>query len=460
LASAGEITGGFSQVSEYSFLSYFSRFNLKYADKYLLSISGRVDGSSRFGSDKRYGFFPAVSAGWIVSGEGFLNQSDLLSFLKLRASYGLVGNAEIPEFQALDLWSSTKYGGTSTLNPIQLANPELSWEVARQFDVGIDYGFFNNRLSGELDYYVKKTDDLLYNTPVPGTSGFTNLVSNIGAMENTGFEVVINSVNVDRGGFRWSTSLNFSHNQNKITKLDGETTEIAGNDGRYLNSLVVGQPIGVFYGPKYAGVDPSTGDALYYTADGETTTRSYNQAGNFIVGNPNPEYIGGLTNTFAYRGIDVSVLLQGSFGNEIMNGAGGFMSANGDWFDNQTRDQLNRWRNPGDITNVPQARVNLTGTIPNGLSASSRYIYDGSYLRVKTITVGYNLPASFISRVKLTSARLYFTGQNLFTFTDYPGWDPEVNSDYRAQSNNSLQGNDFYTAPQVKSFIFGINLGF
>jgi len=460
LASAGEITGGFSFATQYSFLSYFSRVNLKLSDKYLFSLSGRVDGSSRFGVENRYGFFPAASAGWILSNEQFLNTSDLLSFLKLRGSLGLVGNAEIAEFQALGLWGAGKYGGASTLNPTQLANPELGWERATQVDIGIDFGFFNNRLSGELDYYVKTTDDLLYNTPVPGTSGFTNRVSNIGSMENRGFEIVLNSVNIDKGGLKWTTSFNFSHNRNKVTKLDGEAREIPGNDGRYLNSLIVGQPIGVFYGPKYAGVDPATGDALYYLQDGESTTNNYNAAGNFIVGNPNPEYIGGLNNTVTYRGFDLSVLLQGVYGNSIINGAGGFMSANGDWFDNQTRDQLNRWRQPGDVTNVPQARLNLSGQIPNGISASSRYVYDGSYLRVKTVAFGYTLPTALVNRVNLNNVRVYVTGQNLFTFTDYPGWDPEVNSDYRAQTSAVNQGNDFYSAPQIKSLIFGISVGF
>lgn len=460
LASAGEITGGYSFATQYSFLSYFTRINLKFKDRYLLSVSGRIDGSSRFGADNRFGAFPAASAGWILSNEQFLNGSDYVSFLKIRASTGLVGNAEIPEFQALGLWGAGKYGGSSTLNPTQLANPELGWERATQVDVGLDFGLFNNRLTGELDYYVKNTDDLLYNTPVPGTSGFTNRVSNVGSMQNKGFEIVLNTVNVDRGGFKWSTSFNFSHNQNEVTRLDGEVKEVPGNDGRYLNSLIVGQPIGVFYGPKYAGVDPANGDALYYLANGESTTNDYNAAANFVVGNPNPKYIGGLNNTFSYAGVDLSILLQGVQGNSIINGAGGFMSANGDWFDNQTRDQLNRWQKPGDITQVPQARLNLSGAVQNGISASSRYVYDGSYLRVKTVSLGYNLPAPLISRLKLSTVRLYVTGQNVFTFTDYPGWDPEVNSDYRAQASNVNQGNDFYSAPQIKSVIFGINVGF
>ena len=461
LQSAGEITGGFSFATQYSFLSYFSRVNFKFAEKYLLSLSGRADGSSRFGADNRFGFFPAVSAGWIISQESFLVDNSALSFLKLRASAGRVGNAEIPEFQALGLWGSGKYASQSTINPTQLANPALRWERATQIDIGLDYGLFQNRISGELDYYVKDTDELLFNMPVPGTSGFTNQFGNVGAMQNKGIEVVVNSVNVNTQAFKWTTSVNISSNKNKVTKLDGEITSIPGNDGRYLNSTIVGQPIGVFYGPKYAGVDPSNGDALYYTDDGETTTNNYNNAGNFIVGNPNPTLIYGINNTFTIGGFDVNVLLQGVSGNSIMNGAGGFMSANGDWFDNQTRDQLNRWQKPGDITQVPQARWNWSGAIPNGIGASSRYVFDGSYLRVKTVSLGYNFPAPLLSRMKLTNLRAYVTGQNLFTFTKYPGWDPEVNTDYRTvNAPNTAQGADFYSAPQIKSVLFGLNVSF
>lgn len=457
LASAGQITGGTSLQNGYSFLSYFARANLKFADKYLLSLSGRYDASSRFGQENRLGFFPAVSAGWIVSEEGFLKGQSALSFLKVRASTGKVGNAEIGANQFQALYSVGKYNGSPTLYPSQLANPQLGWESTVQTDIGIDYGFFNNRITGEVDYYTKNTSGILYNRPVPSQTGYSTQVSNIGKMENKGIEVVVNTVNIAKANFKWTTSFNFSTNHNKLTQLDGEVQQVLGNDGRYLNSLIVGQPLGVFYGPKYAGVDPANGDALYYKADGETTN-VYNDAGNYVVGNPNPTYYYGMNNTFNAFGVDLSVLLQGVGGNSIMNGAGGFMSANGDWFDNQTLDQLNAWQKPGDITNVPQARWNWSGSIPNGTAASSRYIYDGAYLRVKTVTLGYNFPAAVVSRLKLTQLRLYVTGQNLFTFTKYPGWDPEVNTDYRTGTNSS-QGSDFYTAPQIKSFIFGINVG-
>jgi len=454
LSSAGEITGGSSGSQRSSFVSYFARINYKFRDKYLVGLSGRVDGSSRFGKDERYGIFPAVSAGWILSEESFLNNSKVLSFLKLRASWGIAGNADIENFSALGLWGVGRYGGISSLAPSQLANSELRWEKSNQFDVGIDFGFFDNRITGEIDYYIKKTNDLLYSVPVPSNSGFNTQLRNVGSMENKGFEFVLNTDNIRGGSFRWTSSLNVSLNKNKVTKLDGEQTSIPGNDGRYLNSLIVGESIGIFYGPRFAGVDPANGDALFYTSDGKTTTNVYNSAGNFVVGNPNPDVIGGLTNTFSFKGFELSVLLQGVFGNQIINGAGGFMSASFEYYDNQTREILNRWQKPGDITNEPQLRY-LRG---NGVSASSRYVYDGDYVRVKNVTLGYNLPKSVIQRLKLNTVRIYATAVNLFTITDYPGWDPEVNTDYRAGNRN--QGSDFYAAPQIKNISIGLNIGF
>ena len=455
LASAGRITGGSTSTSESAILSYFARANYKLMNKYLVSLSGRVDGSSRFGKENKYGFFPAASAGWILSQENFLNTVKWLSFLKLRASYGLTGNdAGFGDFAQLGLWGAAKYNNVSGLVPTQLANPELKWEKSAQTDIGIDFGLFNNRISGEIDYYVRDTRDLIYNIPVPGTSGFATQLVNIGSMQNKGVEFVLNSVNVNTKAFKWNSSFNLSKNTNKVVKLDGDQTLIPGNDGRYMNSLIVGEAIGVFYGPKFAGADPANGDALYYLPDGKNTTNDYNDAGDFVVGNPNPDWIGGLNNNISYKGIELSVLFQGVFGNQVMNGAGGFMSASFDWFDNQTADQVNRWQKPGDITNVPQLRLGYG----NGIGASSRYVEDASYVRLKNITLAYNVDSKLLNKLKIRSARIYLTGVNLATFTKYTGWDPEVNTDYRAGNRN--QGGDFYAAPQIKSLTFGINLGF
>jgi len=221
--------------------------------------------------------------------------------------------------------------------------------------------------------------------------------------------------------------------------------------------LIVGQPIGVHYGQKFAGVDAANGDALYYTQDGKTTTNDYNDAGQFVVGDPNPKFFAGLTNTFNYKGIELSVLLQGVFDYDVVNGAAGYMSARADWFDNQTRDQLQRWQKPGDITSVPEARLNYYGDFTSP-AVSTQYMEDASYVRLKNVTLAYNIPSKLLTKLRLGSARIYLSGVNLATITNYTGWDPEVNTDYRASNIN--QGGDFYAAPQIKSFVFGVNLGF
>lgn len=457
IVSAADITGGESTETAFSFLSYFARVNYTFQDRYLLTLSGRVDGSSRFGANNRYGFFPAAAVGWILTDEEFLTESSALSFLKLRASYGLTGNAEIGNFGALGLFTGEGgYAGVPGQRPSQIANPDLRWEQTTQFDIGLDYGLVNDRLSGEIDFYVKDTRDLLLDVNVPTTSGFTTQLRNVGRLQNRGFEFVLNSRNLV-GAFQWSTSLNFARNRNEITDLQGQIVE-----GAFLNRAVEGQPIGVFFGPEYAGVDPANGDALYYVnatdAEGNiidrSTTNNYNNANRVVLGDPNPDYTAGVTNNFSYKGFELNVFFQGVFGNQIYNGGGKFQSASADFFDNQTRDQLARWQNPGDITNVPQAR--LFGA--NGTGESSRYLSDGSYVRLKTVTLGYNLPVSLIERANLSRLRVYLSGQNLLTFTDYEGWDPEVNTDYLA--GNIGQGNDFYSAPQARTVTLGVNLGF
>lgn len=456
LQSAADITGGSSSLTQFRFLSYFSRANYRFKDRYLLSGSARVDGSSRFGSNARYGFFPSVSAGWIVSREDFMQDVNFLTFLKFRASYGLTGNANIGNFPSRGLYSGTGYAGISGLNPSQTPNPDLKWERTAQYNFGVDYELIGDRVSGEIDYYIKKTDDLLLDVNVPATTGFTSQLRNVGELENKGFEFVLNTHNMV-GEFQWTTSFNISFNRNEITNLDGQVIE-----GGFLNRAVEGEPIAVMWGKEYAGVDPDNGDALYYLhgSDGKDydagTTNNYSEANNVVIGDPNPDYIGGLSNRFNFRNFDLNVLLQFVAGNDVYNGGGRYQSANGDFFDNQSKDQLNRWQEPGDITDVPEAR--LFGA--NGSNPSSRYISDASYLRLKNVVLGYTLPQSALDRMGLRRVRLYVTGVNLLTFTDYEGWDPEVNTDLYDQSDNLNIGNDFYSAPQARTISFGVNIGF
>jgi TonB-linked SusC/RagA family outer membrane protein len=455
LASAADITGGSTTQTEYRFLSYFARTNYTFMDRYLLSASARVDGSSRFGQNARYGFFPSVSAGWIVSREDFMDDVNFLSFLKFRASYGLTGNANIGNFPSRGLYGGTGYAGISGLNPSQTPNPDLKWERTEQFNFGLDFELAGDRISGEIDYYTKNTDDLLLNVNVPSTTGFTSQLRNVGQLENKGLEFVINTHNMV-GEFQWTTNFNIAFNRNKILNLDGQVIT-----GGFLNRAIEGEAIAVMFGKEYAGVDPDNGDALYYLhgPDGKDydagTTNSYSAANDVVIGDPNPDFIGGLGNRFNYKNFDLNVLLQFVNGNDVYNGGGRYQSANGDFFDNQTRDQLNRWQNPGDITDVPEAR--LFGS--NGSNPSSRYIHDASYLRLKNVVLGYTLPKSALERLNLQRVRLYVTGVNLLTFTDYPGWDPEVNTDLYNQSDNLNIGNEFYSVPQARTLSFGINIG-
>jgi len=461
LSSAGLIKTGTQTITEYAFLSYFSRANFDYMSKYLITVAGRIDQSSRFGENKRSGFFPAVSAGWVLSKEEFLASNSVVSFLKFRTSYGITGNAGIGNFTHLGLYGVQTYNQQPGFVPSQIPNPDLGWESTAQVDFGLDYGFFNNRITGEIDYYIKKTDDLLLNVPVPGTAGFDIQIQNAGSVENKGYEFVLNTINLT-GDFKWSTSFNFSLNKNEVTDLGGQDLIDAGSS-RTMNVVKVGQPLGVFYGAAYAGVDPANGDALWFInekdADGniinpEATTNDFASANFVILGHPTPDYMGAITNTLEFKGFELSFTFQGVGGNDIQLLGDIYMGANGSWYDNQTAEQLNSWKNPGDITNIPEARLGWD----NGINArSSRYLTDGSYIRLRSLMFSYNFPQKLLNKVKFNSAKIYLQGQNLLTFTKYNGWDPEVSSDDFV--DNVVSGVDFYSAPQAKSITFGISIG-
>lgn len=464
IASAADISSGTTTGTKWSLVSYFTRANYKLQNKYLLTLSARLDGSSRFGTDEQYGFFPAASIGWILSQESFLASQNTVSFLKIRASYGLTGNTPLENFASRGLFQGDAgYAAVSGTRPTQSANPSLKWEQTSQVDIGVDFGFLNDRITGEIDYYFKSTEDLLLDVNVPGTSGFRRQLRNVGKLENKGFEIVINTQNLV-GELSWSTSFNFARNINQLTDLAGQVIE-----GGFISRAIEGEPIGVFFAQEFAGVDPDNGDALYYlntvNLDGSInreTTNDYGAAERVVVGDPNPDFIGGIGNTLSYKGLDMYFLFNFVQGNDIYNGGGRFQSASGDWFDNQTIDQLNGWTDSNRNTDIPEAR--FAGG--NGTGHSSRWISEGSYVRLKTTTLGYTLPSNITERVKLQKVRVYVSGQNLLTFTDYDGWDPEVNTDFLTGDNladnsgNISQGNDFYAAPQARTITFGVNIGF
>ncbi len=460
IASAATKSGGSSSESNFSFASVFFRANYKFKERYLATASVRRDGSSRFGANERYGIFPAVSVGWVISEESFMQSIKPISFLKLRASYGRVGNAEIGNFPQLGLFTGDAgYAGNAGQRPSQIGNPDLKWETTDQLDIGLDFGVLKNRISGEFDYYEKKTSGLLLNVNIPSTSGFTTQTKNVGELENKGFEIVLNTQNLI-GKFKWNTNLNLANNKGKIVNIQGQIVEGGISS---MNRVMEGQPIGVFYTVQYAGVDDANGDALFYKNSivngqldkGTVNAAGYNQAQRVVAGDPNPNYIFGITNNFSYKGIDLSVFINGVRGNQInIYGMGRFSSANFRFEDNQTADQIGAWTAPGQGATIPQARW-LSN---NGAQASSRYIVDGAYTRVRTVTLGYTVPSRLLTKIKLEKLRIYASALNLFTFTDYPYWDPEVNSD--SFDSNIAKGNDFYTPPQPKTILFGINIGF
>lgn len=468
LVNASVITIGATNETAYAFLSYFARANYKLHDRYLLTLSGRVDGSSKFGADERYGFFPAASVGWVLSQEPFFSSVNAVSFLKLRISYGVTGNAPNANFSGLGLYGGNTYDQLGGVAPTQLANPGLKWETTLQTDIGVDFGFLNDRITGEIDYYVKNTDDLLLNSNVPGTSGFLTQFINVGSLKNRGVEFVLNTRNLT-GPVVWTTSFNFAKNINKITDLNNNVIESG-----YVNRAVEGQSIGIFFTQEYAGVNPDNGDALWYLNRQPTqseiddgyvfqlskfgskyVTNDYGLAERKVVGNPNPDFIGGITNTISYKGFDFSFLFQFVVGNDSYNAAGRFERSDFVYFDNQlVSDWKAAWRQPGDNTNVPQARL----FYGNGDYESSRYVQDASYVRLKTLSLGYNVPSTFINKYYLSSLRLFISAQNLLTFTKYDLNDPEVSTDFL--SGNISLANDFYAAPQAKTVMFGINVGF
>lgn len=450
IASAAKISAGSSFETGYTFVSYLARANYKYKDKYLVGASIRTDGSSRFGTNNRYGTFPAGSLGWIMNEEDFLKSAKWLTMLKLRASYGLTGNAEIGNFASRTLYGGVNYAGTAGTLPNQLGDPNLTWENTSDLNFALDFGLFSDRLSGSFEVYKKKTSDLLLNVPIPATNGFTSITQNVGDLENKGLEISLNSKNFI-GEFKWSTSFNISFNRNKITRLAGQPIFPG---GRYLGRISEGEPFGYFYGKAYAGVDPANGDALYYVDASRTkTTNSYSSAQDQKIGDPNPKFFGGFGNRFSYKNFDLDVQTQFVYGNDLYNAAGGFQSANGDYFDNQTVDQMDYWRTPGQITSIPQPRFGES----NGTRPSSRYVQSGSYLRVKNIILGYNVPKTFINKYKMQSLRVYVSALNPFTITNYTGYDPEINTTFAG----SVQlGHDFYTPPQARTITFGLNVGF
>ena len=453
IRSAGIVDEGDSFYAQNGLASGFTEIKYDYKNKYLFSATGRYDGSSRFGQNKKFGFFPSVSAGWRISDEKWVKNLGIFEDLKLRGSYGFTGNERIGNFQFLSSWVSGTYSGSSGVVPERLQNADLQWERTREANVGLDAAFFNGRLSFTAEVYNNLTDKLLFAQPLPTTTGFSSLQGNVGSISNQGFEFSLHSVNLERK-FRWVTDLNFSQNQNKVIELASDKPIFRGFSASGVGStnvIIVGQPLGTFWGLKYLGVDAATGDAIYEDAnnDGKISTDDAQ-----VIGNAQAKLIGGLTNNFSWKGLDLGIFFQFSYGNKILNYGNSFLLNPGtDLRVNQTTAALRRWQKPGDITDIPRYEYRYAY---NGYS-SSRNLQDGSFLRLKNVSLGYTVPARWTSKAKLGAVRLYANATNLWTLTRYNGGDPEVSTN---DGSTTAQGIDFFTLPQVKTLVAGLSVSF
>ena len=449
IASAG------NNKSEKSNEAFISRLNYAFADKYLVTANFRADASSAFGADNRWGYFPSFSLGWRLSQESFLNSIDFLNDLKIRLGWGLVGNDQIRNYAYFGLVGSNDYpiGGVLLPGtyPSSMDNNSLKWEESEQTNIGLDISLYNGRVTFTADAYLRKTRDLLLDAPLPTSTGFSSALQNIGNLENKGLEFSLNTVNVDRA-INWSSTFNISFNRNKVTNLVVESLPMGNVAGRGEAVLLEeGRSLGTLYGYVWGGVDPATGNAYYVNKEGESTFTP-DPEDRTVIGNANPDFFYGVNNTVTYKGIGLTVFLEGTYGNDMLN-ATRIESEGMTDPKNQLLSVTKRWRTAGDVTDVPKA----TWADTDNSRISTRFIEDASYLRVKTISLSYQFPKALIQKAGIASLKVYATGENLFTLTDYSGFDPEVNA-YGA--SNTMQGIDYGTYPQTRNIIFGLNVVF
>lgn len=469
--SLGQVVGTpFSGRSLWRLDSWFGRANYTLASKYLFTATFRADGSSRFGAGNKWGYFPSAALGWRLNEEDFIKDLNIFSNLKLTASWGLTGNQEIGLYQSLAGLNTVRYPFGEVINiglaPDRLPNSDLRWERTSQYNFALETGILENRVTLEAAYYYKKTQDLLLNVDLPRTTGFSTFLRNIGSVENRGLELTLNSANLT-GQFKWNMGGNITFNRNKVLALGpGETFRLAPGTGdghlQITNSsiLQVGQPVGVFFGLKTDGIyqtgdqiipgsnsfgSTAPGDIRYVDSNGDGIV---NNSDRTIIGNPQPDFFFGFTNNFSYKNLDLAVFFQGTHGNDVWNVNSHELYRN-DGATNNSREVLNRWRPDTPSDYWPSAK-----TRPFVLS--DRHIEDASFLRLRNVTLGYNLPTSTLGLKWLRSLRVYAQAQNLLTITNYSGFDPEVNS---LGQNPVGIGIDRGSFPMARTYTFGINLG-
>lgn len=508
--SAGDVTqstGTGSQVNS-SIFSYFGRLFYNFDDRYLLTATLRRDGSSKFAEDNRWGWFPSAALAWKVSNENFLKDNKVLNNLKLRLGWGATGNQNVENWAYMALLASkTTPWGTGVLNGNN-ANPNLKWETTYSTNVGLDFAFFNNRIEFIVDWYYKNTKDLLLQMPLPGFLGSTgqgaasNPWANVGSIRNTGIEFTLNTVNIDKGGFLWRSNAVFSLNRNKVTALDTENSELyynlsIGSDNTNVTKTVVGKPIGQFWGYKVIGMFNKPEDFYYKDAqgnvkqvalpEGETIGKNEAWLGDFIfadingdgvitnddqtfIGNPEPKFTWGFGNTFSYKGFDLTVFFTGSYGNDVVNYNRRWTEITGST-SNLSKDVLNYARveminpdGPDDFRNYHV--VNAGTTMPRLYTESYKnlnnrmsdnYVEDGSYIRLQNVSLAYTFPKNWIKKIHLENLKIYCNIQNLFTWSEYKGYDPEVGSLY---GNTLLNGVDYGRYPTPRIYTVGLNVAF
>ncbi len=478
---------GYSYSTAFAFDSYFFRVNYKLHNKYLAGFSIRTDGSSRFGENNRYGTFPAVSVGWIISDEDFIKDVKAISFLKLRTSYGLTGNANIDDYAHLGFYSAVGgYNGAAAIVPSTLLNPALSWEKSVMFDVNIDYGFFNNRLSGSVTYYNKRSSDLLLQVTLPTSSGYSKIWQNIGALTNNGIEFDLTSHNI-QGDFKWTTNFNIAFNRNVVTDVGGLPPDAFDNKSGGDARVIIDYPVGIAYLVEWAGVQSTDGEIALWNVDGTPTldtegnqktafvtagTELYydingnlmtynNPTGDFYgdnrkpAGSPFPKMVGGINNNFSYKGFDLGFLFIYQYGNTIYDDQAKRMI--GDWTSIAQRPEiLDAYSQNNTDADVPG--LNEYSTYVN----STRFLYDASFLRLKSLSLGYSFNKQVCNKLHLSNLRIYVSGNNLWTFTNYKGWDPEVVRNTSASdpdANVSFASPSFAT-PQAQTIIVGVQVSF
>ncbi|MCW3467896.1 SusC/RagA family TonB-linked outer membrane protein [Chitinophaga nivalis] len=467
-----------STRSRFAFNSYFARVNYGYKDRYLLTLTGRTDGSSRFGKNHKYAFFPSAALAWRVSEEDFLKGNRILSNLKLRTSYGLTGNSEIPSYNSLaSLAADNDYaaviGGAKVqgVGTQRLANPDLKWEKTAQFDAGAEIGLLNNRINLEADIYYRKTTDMLLDAPVPTTSGYTTIRKNIGTMENKGLELAINALVIDAKDFTWNTIFNISFNRNKVLAL-ATNADIFGSGGpnftNQTNVIRVGEPVGSFWGlvrlgtwseaeraeaakfQSYRGGQTMLpGDIKYLDVNGDYVI---NDADRMIIGNGNPKGWGGFINTFKYKNFDLTLELQYMYGNDVLNMAH-HSAEDRTGLANSFKSVLDYWTPQNQNTPIAAVRHPAAQYVTN---VDTRWVEDGSFIRGKNLLLGYTFSPAVIQKMHLSRLRIYGSVQNFFLATKYSGNDPEVTT----YSNAFAQGQTFFDYPKPTTYMVGLNVAF